>query len=98
MPVEGVEGRGPFIQIRLSGDALDRVVWGSEEMEWLFLFVWALKTQPNHWTTLWIIIVFLFGAPNRFPGVARVYSPPCPWDTHYQSFAFLFFCLLNPNS
>jgi len=18
------------------------------------------------------------------PGVARVYSPPCPWDTHYQ--------------
>jgi len=19
-----------------------------------------------------------------FPGVARVYSPPCPWDTHYQ--------------
>jgi len=19
-----------------------------------------------------------------FSGVARVYSPPCPWDTHYQ--------------
>ena len=19
-----------------------------------------------------------------FPGVARVHSPPCPWDTHYQ--------------
>jgi len=21
---------------------------------------------------------------DRGPGVARVYSPPCPWDTHYQ--------------
>jgi len=19
-----------------------------------------------------------------FPGVVRIYSPPCPWDTHYQ--------------
>ena len=38
MPVEGVEGRGSFHPDSFSGDALERVVWGSEEVVWLFLY------------------------------------------------------------
>ena len=30
MPLKGVEGSRSFIQIRLSGDALERVFWGSD--------------------------------------------------------------------
>ena len=38
VPVKGVEGRGPVIQICLSGEALERVVGGREEVVWLFLY------------------------------------------------------------
>jgi len=30
--LRGLRVGGPFIQIRLSGDALERVVWGNEEV------------------------------------------------------------------
>jgi len=36
--LRGFRVGGPVIQIRLSEDALDRVVWGSEEVVWLFLY------------------------------------------------------------
>jgi len=36
--LRGLRVGGPFIQIRLSGDALERVVWGSEEVVWLFWY------------------------------------------------------------
>jgi len=38
VPIEGVEGGGPVIQIRLSGETLELVVRGSEEVVWLFLY------------------------------------------------------------
>jgi len=38
VPVKGLRVAGPFVQIRLSGDALERVFWGSEEVVWLFLY------------------------------------------------------------
>ena len=35
--LRGLRVGGPFIQICLSGDALEHVSWGSEEVVWLFL-------------------------------------------------------------
>jgi len=43
--LRGFRVGGHFIQIRVSGDVLERVVWGSEEVVWLF-FVF-LKVVPH---------------------------------------------------
>jgi len=44
---------------------------------------WNLFLGPLEWAETggadrWVL------QRKGFPGVARVYSPPCPWDTHYQ--------------
>jgi len=46
---------------------------------------WDLFLGPLEWARVetggadrWVL------QRRGFPGVARVYSPPCPWDTHYQ--------------
>ena len=36
--LRGLRVGGPVIQIHLSEDVLDRVVWVSEEVVWLFLY------------------------------------------------------------
>ena len=43
--LRGLRVGGPFIQIHLSGDALEHVFWGSEEVVWLFLYF--LKVVPH---------------------------------------------------
>jgi len=46
---------------------------------------WDLFLGPLEWaraetggTDQWVL------QRRGFPGVTRVYPPPCPWDTHYQ--------------
>ena len=46
---------------------------------------WDIFLGPMEWARAetggadrWVLL------RRGFPGVARVYSPPCPWDTHYQ--------------